>query len=131
LPADGLDLNGQIAQAFSVISLPLAVAAAYLAAIWPLINELMEDDPVGSSDYEKRLRRRKRTSFSAAAAVLTVFELSIALVLVPLAVEVFARWDWDGDLDPVRAGLLLSVVAMGAGAMVAAVLAVCLWSKRG
>lgn len=124
-----MTLDKQITDAFSVVSLLLAVAAAYLAAIWPIINELL-GDPQVSDNYETATLRRKRVSYAVTTAVLTVFEIAVAGILLPLALKVFQDWDGAGPFNPLRAGLLLAETALLAGVVVAGTLAVKLWSKR-
>lgn len=124
-----VDLDKQITDTFSVVSLLLAVAAAYLAAIWPIVNDLL-GDPKVSDNYETEALSRKRTSYAAATAVLTIFEVSVAGILAPLAFKIIERWEGDGPFNPLRAGLLLAEVALLAGVLVGGTLATRLWLRR-
>lgn len=124
-----MELDKQITDAFSVVSLLLAVAAAYLAAIWPIINDLL-GEPRVSDNYEAEALGRKRTSYSVATGVLTIFQASVAVILAPLVFRVFEHWDRDGPFNPLRAGLLLAELALLAGVLVAGTLAVRLWRRR-
>ena len=38
-------LDAQIVDAFSVVSLLIAITAAYLAGIWPIVNDLLHGRP--------------------------------------------------------------------------------------
>ena len=122
-----MELNKQITDTFSVVSLLLAVAAAYLAAIWPIVNELL-GDPEAKTEFKKAELRRKRTSYIKALVVLTVFEVLITLLLVPLVIEVVG--DWGDHFEPVRAGLLLAMSALVGGFAVTGRLAKRLRTKR-
>jgi hypothetical protein len=112
-------LDDEIVDVFQVASLLLAVAAAYLAGIWPIVNDLLHSTkPSVRADREAVAARQRIYAWSTGA--LAVVDLLIFLILAPLAVDVVKAWHWHGHFHAVRACVLLAEALLAASGAAAA-----------
>lgn len=115
-------LNEQIVATFTVASLLIAVSAAYLAAIWPIINDLLGEDPPGQDDDQTYRLNRRRATYAATCFALALFDALILFALFPLARQVVAGMDIGTEIDPVRASMFAAYLTLVMGTAVTAIL---------
>jgi hypothetical protein len=115
-------LDAQIVEAFSVVSLLIAIAAAYLAGIWPIVNDLLHGkDPDVEIDADGMARRCGAYALSASA--LAVVNLLVMALLFPLLADVVASFSTSGPFHTVRAALVLVELLLLSGCATSGVLA--------
>jgi len=122
-------LDAQIVDAFSVVSLLIAIAAAYLAGIWPIVNDLLHGkDPDVAIDADRMAGRCGAYAFSAAA--LAVVNLLVMALLLPLFGEVVTSFSSSGPFHTVRAALVLVELLLLSGCATSGVLALRLHKRK-
>jgi len=122
-------LDAQIVDAFSVVSLLIAIAAAYLAGIWPIVNDLLHGkDPDVAIDADGMAGRCGAYALSAAA--LAVVNLLVMALLLPLFAEVVTSFSSSGPFHTVRAALVLVELLLLSGCATSGVLAFRLHKRK-
>lgn len=122
-------LDAQIVDAFSVVSLLIAIAAAYLAGIWPIVNDLLHGkDPDVAIDADGMAGRCGAYALSAAA--LAVVNLLVMALLLPLFTEVVTSFSSSGPFHTVRAALVLVELLLLSGCATSGVLAFRLHKRK-
>jgi MFS family permease len=113
--------DDQIVKAFSLVSLLLAFTAAYFAALWPIISDLL-NSPSPETLAERRAAGRRCRSYAISMLVFAVILALIAALLTPLTLHVLDDLGSQVGFDTVRAGLLLVQVFQIAGLVTGLVL---------
>ena len=122
-------LDAQIVDAFSVVSLLIAIAAAYLAGVWPIVNDLLHGkDPDVAIDADGMAGRCGAYALSAAA--LAVVNLLVMALLVPLFAEVVTSFSSSEPFHTVRAALVLVELLLLSGCATSGVLAFRLHKRK-
>jgi len=122
-------LDAQIVDAFSVVSLLIAIAAAYLAGIWPIVNDLLHgQDPDVAIDADRMARRCGAYVLSASA--LAVVNLLVMALLLPLLAQVITSFSSSGPFHTVRASLVLVELLLLSGCATSGVLAFRLYKRK-
>jgi len=113
-------LDERITDTFSVLGLVIAVVAGYLAGVWPVISQILNQPRPSANDDAEELAVRC-TSYERICWVLTSATILVLLVLTPIVIDVLRTFDWSASVSPVRASVLLFALLM-IGSVVCAVL---------
>ncbi len=109
-------LNAEIAQVVSVVGLLVALAAAYFAAIWPVIHQLRNSADRPGERAEREVLARQCDAYARSCFVLAGFSLVVGLLLLPSCVDVVRQWEWawepGADIQPIRVGAFALVGAL-------------------
>lgn len=124
-----MKLDEQIVDAFSVVSLLIAISAAYLAGIWPIVNGLLHE-PKAAVQADRDKQSSRCATYAAATVALAVINGAIGVLLVPLSICVIEDFSIHGPFHTVRAGLILAEGLVASGALVAGTLANRLYGRR-
>lgn len=116
-------LDEQIANAFTVIGLLIAVVTGYLAAVWPVVASLL-NAPRPEVDRDRRGLSARCSAYSRACGVFAFTATLVLIVMLPLAWEVVKSFDVGESPSTVRSGVALFVVLVGAAVVVGVVLSV-------
>lgn len=106
------NLDDQIQDVFSVVSLLLAVAAAYFAAIWPIIHDLLQADETRMDEFERGQLAGRCRAYAWASIVLAAVSVCIVGTMSTLAWDTVQQWSPDADFHPIRAALAMALVLL-------------------
>ena len=104
-------LDDRITDAFSVLSLLIAVVAAYLAAVWPIVADLLNSATPDVDDDSEALANRC-DAYNWVAWGLTIAAVLVAAIMLPLVVDVFGAIDPGDGFSTLRASVLLFFLFM-------------------
>jgi len=115
------ELDQSIVDAFGVVSLLLAFAAAYSAALWPIVSDLLtKQKPIVNADRQQDARRCRAYAWTMGTLAALFFLTGI--MLTPLTIDVIQDFTFGGEFHTVRAGLVLVQVTLLSGTIVVIVL---------
>lgn len=123
------DLDQRIVDVFAVVGLLIAVVTGYLAAIWPVVAGLLNDQRPSEVDDRLDLGRRCGT-YGYACAFFTAATAAIITILSPLLIDVVEAHDPSAALNPIRAALVIFTFLMACGVITGVLLAVRLFKQR-
>ncbi|NHC23619.1 hypothetical protein G6553_10615 [Nocardioides sp. IC4_145] len=119
-PVDGLD--DHITDAFSVVSLLIAIVAAYLAAIWPVVTELL-NRPRPDVAADRRQLAQRCSAYRWIAWGLTLAGGAVAAIMLPLVADVVNAIDTSEAFSTLRASVLVFFILLVGAVVTAGVIA--------
>lgn len=109
-------LDKQIVDTFAVVGLLIAVATGYLAAIWPVVADLLTRRPPSADDDRADFARRC-LSYTIASVVFVAVASALLVIVSPLVVDSVQTFDRHEDIDPIRSAVVLFAALLVLGAL--------------
>ena len=106
------DLDAKISDVFGLLAVLLVFVIAYFSAIFPIADQLIEQDMSNKRESEKDALVARLGSYRWLTLGFLSLTVLVGLVVAPLSQEVIAAWSWHWPMSATRTGLLLVDVCL-------------------